>query len=175
MNNLLRIRTLTDRFFDGDTTPEEEQELYDFYRQDSIPEDLRPNQELFRDLAALATLAPSERVGAGPVPARNSGSVPARKSAPARGLSHRRRLWLPAAAVAVVLTVGGVMVWRAGPGSAPTWQDRHQPDDECVAYIYGQRVTDREVVFGEMQKTMTAMTADGGDAVEEQLKAMFSN
>ena len=29
-DNLLRIRTLTDRFFDGDTTPEEEQELYDF-------------------------------------------------------------------------------------------------------------------------------------------------
>ena len=48
MNNLLRIRTLTDKFYDGDTTPEEEQELYDFYRQDDIPEDLRPNQELFR-------------------------------------------------------------------------------------------------------------------------------
>ena len=27
-DNLLRIRTLTDKFFDGDTTPEEEQELY---------------------------------------------------------------------------------------------------------------------------------------------------
>ena len=149
MNNLLRIRTLTDRFFDGGTTPEEEQELYDFYRRDSIPEDLRHHQELFRDMAALATLG--------------------RAGGEAKG--RRRRWWLPAAAVAVVLTVAGVMVWRAGTGPAPTPWD----DDECVAYIYGQRVTDREVVFGEMQKTMTAMTADGSDAVEEQLKAMFSN
>ena len=59
MNNLLRIRTLTEKFFDGGTTPEEEQELYDFYRQDDIPEDLRSNCELFRDLVALGSLAPS--------------------------------------------------------------------------------------------------------------------
>lgn len=164
MNNLLRIRTLTDRFFDGDTTPEEEQELYDFYLQDNIPEDLRPNQELFRDLAALTTLAPSARVGAGPVPARES--VPVRSLAP-----QRKRWWIAAAAVAGMLIAGGGMIWRAGTGSAPTQWD----DDECVAYIYGERVTDREVVLGEVQNTMTAMTADGSDVVEEQLKAMFAN
>ena len=44
-----------------------------------------------------------------------------------------------------------------------------------MAYIYGERVTDRDVVLSEMQKTMTAMTADGSDVVEEQLKAMFGN
>ena len=162
MNNLLRIRTLTERFFDGDTTPEEEQELYVFYRRDDIPEDLRHNQELFRDLAALATLASSDRVGAGPVPARNP--------EPGHTLAPRRRWWMAAAAVAAVLIVGDV-IWRAGKESAPTpWNE-----DECVAYIYGQRVTDRDIVLNEMQKTMTAMTVDGSDVVEEQLKAMFSN
>lgn len=172
MNNLLRIRTLTDRFFDGDTTPEEEQELYDFYRQDDIPEYLRPNQELFRDLAALTTLAPSARVGAGPVPARNSGPVPARESVPVRCLAPQpKRWWIAAAAVTVMLIVGGGTIWRAGTGPAPTQWD----DDECVAYIYGERVTDRDVVLGEVQNTMTAMTADGSDVVEEQLKAMFGN
>ena len=170
MNNLLRIRTLTERFFDGDTTPEEEQELYDFYRQDDIPKDLRSNQELFRDLAALATLAPSNRVGAAPVPARKS--VPARDLSPGRDLTpHRSLWWMAAAAVAVVLIAGGGIIWRAGTGPAPTPWD----EDECVAYIYGQRVTDRDMVLGEMQKTMTAMTADGSDVVEEQLKAMFSH
>ena len=158
MNNLLRIRTLTEKFFDGGTTPEEEQELYDFYRQDDIPEDLRPNQELFKDLAALATLAPSNRVGAGSVPART--------------LAPHRRWWIAAAAAfAAVLIVGGGMIWRAGTESAPTRWD----EDECVAYIYGKRVTDRDVVLNEMQNTMTAMTADGSDVVEEQLKAMFGN
>ena len=158
MNNLLRIRTLTDKFFDGGTTPEEEQELYNFYRQDGIPEDLRPNQELFRDLAELATLAPTNRVEAGLVPARN--------------LEPHHRWWIVAAAAfAAVLIVGGGMIWRAGTGTTPTRWD----EDECVAYIYGQRVTDRDVVLNEMQNTMTAMTADGSDVVEEQLKAMFGN
>ena len=163
---------LTDRFFDGDTTRQEEQELFDFYRQDDIPDNLRRHQTLFRDLAALATLAPPERVGAGPVPARNSGPVPARDQNTARQLTHhRRRWWMAAAAVAVVLIVGGGIIWRAGTGPAPTSWD----DDECVAYIYGERVTDCDVVLTEMQKTMTAMTADGSDIVEAQLKAMFSH
>lgn len=139
-DNLLRIRTLTDRFFDGDTTPEEEQELYDFYRQEDIPEDLRPHQELFRDLAALTTLSPTMEQR-----------------------QHRSRWWIAAAAIALLLTVGGTTLYH------------YQREDECVAYIYGERVTDRDVVLSEMQKTMTAMTADGSDVVEEQLKAMFGN
>ena len=142
MNNLLRTRTLTDRFFDGDTTPEEEQELYDFYRQNDVPEDLRPHQELFRDLAALAALKPAVE-----------------RTAPKR----RRQWWFAVAAIAVALIIGGTALYR------------FQLEDECVVYIYGQRVTDRDVVLGEMKKTMTVLTADGGDAVEEQLKAMFSN
>ena len=142
MNNLLRIRTLTDKFFEGDTTPEEEQELYDFYRQDDIPEDLRSNCELFRDLAALGSLAPS--------------TVHHPLST-----VHHRRWWLAAAAVALLLIVGGTALYH------------YQREDECVAYIYGERVTNRDVVLSEMQKTMAAMTADGSDVVEEQLKAMF--
>lgn len=141
MNNLLRIRTLTDKFFEGDTTPEEEQELYDFYRHDDIPEDLRSNCELFRDLAALGSLAPS--------------TIHHPLS------THRHRWWLSAAAVALLLIVGGTVLYH------------NQREDECVAYIYGERVTNRDVVLKEMQKTMTAMTADGSDVVEEQLKAMF--
>ena len=122
MNDLLKIRTLTEKFFEGDTTPEEEQVLYNFYWQDSIPEDLRPNRELFRDLAVLATLAPARRAA----------------------LPHRHRWWV-AAAVAALLIVGGTALYR------------YQAENECVAYIYGERVTDREVVLGEMQKTMTAI------------------
>ena len=151
MNNLLRIRTLTRKFFDGDTTLEEEQELYDLYRQDNIPEDLRPNRELFRDLAALNTLAPARQAAEPAATVRSLGP-------------HRRRWWTAAAAVvAVLLMAGGTALYR------------YQMENECVAYIYGERVTDREVVLGEVQKTMTAMTADGSDAVEEQLKAMFEH
>ena len=37
MSNILRIRTLTDRFFDGNTTLDEEQELYDYYSREPSP------------------------------------------------------------------------------------------------------------------------------------------
>jgi hypothetical protein len=149
MNNLLRIRTLTDKFFDGDTTPKEEQELYDFYRQDDIPEDLRSNRELFRDLAALGSLTPSVHYPPSTIHHPLS--------------TYRHRWWIATAAVVLVLLIGGATLYH------------HQRTDECVAYIYGERVTDRDVVLSEMQKTMTAMTADGSDVVEEQLKAMFGD
>lgn len=74
------------------------------------------------------------------------------------------RRWIAAAAAVVLLIAGGTMVWQ---------QHLSQSEDECVAYIYGERTTDRDVVLCEMQKTMTAVTYDGSDVVEEQLKGMF--
>ena len=173
MNNLLRIRTLTDKFFDGDTTPEEEQELYEYYRQpwEQIPDDLRSNCELFRDLAALGSLTPStlhpplSTLHHSPSTIHHSPStIHHSLSTIHHSLStHRHRWWFAAAAVALVLLVGGATLYH------------YQSENECVAYIYGERVTDRDVVLGEMQKTMMAMTADGSDVVEEQLKAMFGD
>ena len=74
------------------------------------------------------------------------------------------RRWIAAAAAVVLLIAGGTMVWQ---------QHLSQSEDECVAYIYGERTTDRDVVLCEMQKTMTVVTYDGSDVVEEQLKGMF--
>ena len=54
MSDILRIRTLTDRFFDGTTTLEEEQELYDYYRREQpLPADLAQQRQLFLDFAAV--------------------------------------------------------------------------------------------------------------------------
>jgi hypothetical protein len=74
------------------------------------------------------------------------------------------RRWIAAAAAVVLLIAGGTMVWQ---------QQVSQSEDECVAYIYGERTTDRDIVLCEMQKTMTVVTYDGSDVVEEQLKGMF--
>ena len=139
MDNLLKIRTLTERFFDGETTLSEEQELYRYYSQppSALPDDLAPYRELFLDLAA---------VGAATKPAS----------------PRRWRTWA-AAAVALLIAAGGTALWLGNRSS------------DYVAYIYGERTTDRAVVMAEMQKTMTAMATDGSDSVEEQLKSMFSN
>ena len=147
MSDILRIRTLTDRFFDGTTTFEEEQELYDYYRREqALPADLAQLRQLFLDFAAVQF---------GDEQALNVNV-------------NKPRRWLrwAVAACAALLIAAGTAVWL---------NNGRQGEEECVAYIYGERTTDRDVVLGEMQKTMAAVTDDGSDVVEEQLKMMFAN
>ena len=147
MSDILRIRTLTDRFFDGTTTLEEEQELYHYYRREqALPADLAQLRRLFLDFAAV----------------QFADEPAAERQAPA----PRRWLRWAVAASAALLIAAGAAVWL---------NSGQQGDDECVAYIYGERTTDRDVVLGEMQKTMAAVADDGSDEVEEQLKMMFGN
>ncbi len=157
MSDIQKIRTLTERFFDGATTLREEQELYDFYRQSGpLPPDLAPFRELFLAFGTLPVDSAESLLRQGE---RQDEPQPARKAA-------RRPLVRVAAAAAVVLLLAGTALL-----GHRLWLS----DEECVAYIYGQRTTDRDVVLDEMHKTMNTLTADGSDVVEEQLKAMFSN
>ena len=147
MSNILRIRTLTDRFFDGTTTLEEEQELYDYYRREqALPADLAQLRRLFLDCAAVEF----------------ADEPAAERQAPA---PRRWLRWAVAACAALTIAAGAAVWLNSG----------QQGDDECVAYIYGERTTDRDVVLGEMQKTMAAVADDGSNEVEEQLKMMFGN
>lgn len=146
MSDILRIRTLTDRFFDGKTTVEEEQELYDYYRREqALPSDLVQLRQLFLDFAAV-----------------QFSDEQAEQQAP----TPRRWLHWAVAACAALLIAAGTAVWL---------NNGRQGEEECVAYIYGKRTTDRDVVLSEMQKTMAVVTDDGSDEVEEQLKMMFGN
>ena len=141
MSNILRIRTLTERFFEGETTLSEEQELYAFYSEHSdLPDDLAQNREFFLDLAAVRCVAEAS--------------------------PQKKRLWLGWAAAVIVLLVGGATTFFAL---------KSQTEEEYVAYIYGERVTDPAVVLSEMQRTMAVVSSDDGDIVEEQLKSMFVN
>ena len=146
MNNELKIRTLVERFFDGETTLGEEHELYNYFSQEpaALPEDLRPLREMFLGFDAVQPVA---------VVQQQTG--------------QRERRWITWAAAAVAALLIG--------GAATLSILKAQADDEYVAYIYGERVTDREVVLSEMHKTMAAISNDGSDIVEEQLKSMFAN
>ena len=146
MNNELKIRTLVERFFDGETTLGEEHELYNYFSQEpaALPEDLRPLREMFLGFDAVQSVA---------VVQQQTG--------------QRERRWITWAAAAVAALLIG--------GAATLSILKAQADDEYVAYIYGERVTDREVVLSEMHKTMASISNDGSDIVEEQLKSMFAN
>ena len=146
MNNELKIRTLVERFFDGETTLGEERELYNYFNQEpaALPEDLRPLREMFLGFDAVQSVAVAQQQK-----------------------GQRERRWITwAAAVVAALLIGG---------AATLSIRKAQADDECVAYIYGERVTDRDVVLSEMHTTMAAVSDDGSDTVEEQLKSMFAN
>jgi hypothetical protein len=161
MTNELKIRTLLERFFDGETTLEEEQLLYAFFQQtaeEQLAEDLRPLRGMFLDLRELGAKGDTEVA----TMSQHRGTRGQR-----RGAGHRWG-WRVAAALLVLVAGGAWLLF--GRSGQPA-----EGDDEVVAFVYGQRTTDPAVVLSEMQHTMTALSADDSNDVEQQLKTMFSN
>ena len=149
MNNKDDIRILTERFFNGETTIEEERQLYRLYQGDDVPQDLQAYREMMLDMAAIgteectATVKPEATV------------IPI----------WRRPLvrWIGAAVVALVVIGGATSLFM------------HNSEEECVAYIYGHRVTDQNVVMNELSQTAMSMASSrGDDDVARQLNEMFN-
>lgn len=140
MSNILRIRTLTDRFLEGETTLEEERELYAFYRSGEVPDDLLSLRPLFVGLEEiqLETL-----------------SITSKKK------KGDWRTWVMiAASVLVLFLLGGSFLWQ-------------QQQNECVAYAYGERITDRDMIMQELEYSLGTMT-EGQTDIENQLNEMFN-
>ena len=175
MMNELEIRTLTERFFDGDTTLAEERRLYELYSEaEGLPADLLPLREMMLDLGRLDAEIPSTQIPT-PNPSRGEGSL---KSLPADNATYKTSqtplpsggvgggylgVWLSLAASLLLLFTLGSM-WYG-----------YERQNECVAYVYGERVTDRELVMHEMQTAMTSLAADDATAtMEQQMKELFA-
>ena len=175
MMNELEIRTLTERFFDGETTLAEERRLYQLYSEaETLPADLEALREMMLDLGRLDAQIPSTQIPT-PNPSRGEGSL---KSLPADNATYKTSqtplpsggvgggylgVWLSLAASLLLLFTLGSM-WYG-----------YERQNECVAYVYGERVTDRELVMHEMQTAMTSLAADDATAtMEQQMKELFA-
>ena len=175
MMNELEIRTLTERFFDGETSLAEERRLYELYSEaEGLPADLLPLREMMLDLGRLDAEIPSTQIPT-PNPSRGEGSL---KSLPADNATYKTSqtplpsggvgggywgVWLSLAASLLLLFTLGSM-WYG-----------YERQNECVAYVYGERVTDRELVMHEMQTAMTSLAADDATAtMEQQMKELFA-
>ena len=135
MMNELEIRTLTERFFNGETTLAEERRLYRLYSEaESLPADLEELREMMADLGELSKRPtpqplPAER---GVITHRNQkdillsslqGGAGGGSSAPSR----RGWGWISIAASLLLFFTLGSM-WYG-----------YQQKNECVAYVYGER------------------------------------
>ena len=135
MRNDLKIRTLTERFFDGETSLAEEQELYRLYREGDVPEDLLQYKEMFSGFEDIR--------------------LPQQKAS-----SHQWK-WVIgiAASIAILLAIGATLHTR-------------NSKDECVAYIYGKKCTDKTIVMQHMQSALDEM--DNVSTIDEQMRDFFS-
>ena len=141
MNNHLKIRTLTERFLEGETTLEEEQLLFNVYKNHDVPEDLLSLRPLFIGLEGI--------------------SLKHEYVSEKKKTNSKRHKWIAIVASLLLLLVGGgALIW-------------HQQQNECVAFIYGKKCTDRQIVMQELQRNISEITIDEND-VEEQLKDMFN-
>ncbi len=133
------IQQLIDRFFDGETSIEEERRLYDFFGRNNIPAELVKYKEMFMDFAAVAT--DSEAVSQPP------SSKPAAKShTPWRIIFRITK----AAAVVLVLVVGTL-----------TYVNYHEQQQLSALYggsyviENGKRIDDLRQIRHEIESTLS--------------------
>lgn len=157
MEKELEIRTLTQRFFDGETTLSEERRLYELYRSaESLPSDLLPLREMMLDMGSLLSASKEEI----PLPLNDIND----KTEITRAYKWQPRYILAMAASFLLLFTLGTM-----------WYNNRQ-QNECVAYVYGERVTDHDAVMEEMQTVMASLVSDDATAaMEQQMKELFND
>ena len=144
--DLTHWQCLIERYFDAQTTEGEEAQLRAFVT--SARADAEEFTSLRAELDEVRAVMGFTAVG--------------RKL---RRKSHRSiRWWQAAAAAVVVLMLGGVY----------TIQQAH-PDDVCIAYVNGRKVTNPDEVVKLMQQEMQAVNSPtDAPTPESQLKDMFN-
>lgn len=128
------IKTLTERFFDGETTLEEERRLYELYAKDDVTDEFLPCREMFSDLKAAA-FKPEEKAETQRKPVR-------------------MRLFakvLTGVAASIVLLFGAVTVWNI-----------HQNNELAKLYggsymiVNGKRIDNLRTMKPEIERTLAA-------------------
>lgn len=136
-------KMLEERYFDGTATDEEERLLLHFAATTTDP--------AFRELQAVMGFVCAER--------RQSKSVRSKR---------KMAVFRYAAAAAVLLAVGTTSILHTI--SAESFSTT--PEEDIVAYVGGQRITDEAQIITLMDSTLLAMGADT-DIAEQQLQDML--
>ena len=161
---------LIERYLAGETTPEEERQLALEVSRPDAPEDWKIIAEMLGTLTLdealydrISGLGNSSFSGLGDdeeAPIRQNDNSPNRLTD--QSPKRLRLIWTAAAClVATAITVPLV------------WSRQSTPD--VVAYVYGQEVTDEDVVMEMMVSTMADVLDNGSDVVAQDLEDIFGN
>lgn len=116
MKDLTEIKKLIDRFFEGDTTLEEEQWLYGYFRQTKeLPEELEAYRNVFLDFDAIALAdSPAEESAR----TEQAADLPVVEQPVSFAPPKYRKLWLQVAGIAasIAIIVGATWAYRAYEG-----------------------------------------------------------
>ena len=132
------VRQLVDRFLEGETSNEQEQQLYAYFRQKGIPESLQPYREMFQwydDGMQSPTIQELEQ-------------QVTQTSKQVRVVKFRK-LWIAVSVAAMLVLVGG-----AGIYFMRQQQIREQYSEYAGSYIIrnGKKMTDLALIMPELKQ-----------------------
>lgn len=167
-DEITHIKTLLERFWEGQTTTAEEKELYAFFARPDLPDRWKPYQSLFgffaNDLPASASSLPPQAawhtqvdtpVARAAVLAGGGEAEPNPSSAPGAPLFSEKKK--PFSPVFLRFLAGCAAALLLGLLSLPfVWPERTAADPYEGSYLVrqGVRITDRRLIQSELEATL---------------------
>lgn len=154
MKTINEILTLIERFFEGDTTLEEERWLYDYFRQTKeLPEELKEYRETFLDFDAIAFAETTEIETIKLEPENNLLEMEQPvSSAPPK----YRKLWRQIAGIAAMIAIVVGSIW-----AYQTYQNNLLQNIYGGSYMIvdGQRIDNLHEILPEIKRTLSLADA----------------
>ena len=154
MKTIDEILTLIERFFEGDTSLEEEQWLYDYFKQTKdLPQELEAYREMFLDFDAI-TLGDASSVEM--TEAEPTNSLPKVEQTIALNPPKYRSLWKQVVGIAAMIAIIVGSVW-----SYQTYQDIQLQNIYGGSYVIvdGKRIDNLREILPEIKSTLSLADA----------------
>ena len=148
-----QIKSLLARFYEGQTTPEEERLLADFFRREDVPEELQEDKQLFLMLAQISdqemptdiaeeitafvnNLGQTEKKPVLSEEKQNKGIIYHLKTPP-------KMFYRVAATVAILFAIGGVFFHQRTYTTDPFRDTCSTPEEAADAILYANDIINR--------------------------------
>lgn len=139
-----RIKILVDKYFDGITSLEEEQELADYFAMsDTIPEEYLSVKAMFEAFGKMSCIKSSAEI-----------NTPEKRG---RRVALNRRWWTGVAASVVLIMGISIAILNSRNTDV---EHVKTPTPEFVCHINGVRVEDEQLAYAEMDRILANVSND---------------